>query len=615
MHETESIPDRVIRVLKAMVQQEFGTDLEEPVKLTPPPDPSLGDFAFGCFPLAKTLRMAPKDIASKLVPCLEEDELFEKVLATGPYLNFRVDRACLAGTTLCAILANPEAYGKSRTHGGTKILVEYSAPNTNKPLHLGHIRNNALGISITNLLAAVGYEVHPVNLINDRGVHICKSMLAYTMFGKDRTPAVAGRKGDHFVGDYYVKYNQEEDRERRAWLESKTAGKEAGEAANAALEEAFLKESKLYARVQGMLRKWEAEDPEVRALWEKMNDWVYEGFQETYDRMGCRFDQVYRESVTYMLGKELVAEGLDQGIFYRKDDGSVWVDLEAEGLDAKLLLRADGTSVYITQDLGTTKLKFDDFGVKRAVWIVGDEQIYHFKVLFAILRRLGLEWAEGCYHLPYGMVDLPEGKMKSRKGTVVDADDLMNELFQMELDEIKSRDIPIPESDLELTAEILAQGALKFFILKFAPKTRMTFNPKESISPEGFTGPYIQYVYVRIQSIFRKSAASGTGPSHQETPDASVLGLLARPEEVAVLCRLADFPGEVRAAAEGLNPSRLCTFLFELARDYNRFYHALPVLAAEDADVRAARLSLSAAVAAVLKQGLRLLGIDMPDRM
>lgn len=605
MVESISIAGRIERLLKNAIKEEFDTEIQEPLKMQAPPDPTLGDYAFACFPLAKALRMAPPAIAAKLVPHLESSEIIASVQAAGPYLNLTVDKPFMAFTTLEAILDDAERFGRSDAGKNARLLIEYSAPNTNKPQHLGHIRNNVLGISLTRMLGAVGYDVIPVNLINDRGVHICKSMLAYQKFGEGATPADAGRKGDHFVGDYYVRYAEEESKEKQAWLADHPdlSDEEAGEA--------FLRESELNREAQEMLRKWEAEDPDVRALWEKMNAWVYEGFDATYDRLGCRFEKIYHESGTYKLGKELVEEGLNKGVFFKKDDGSVWIDLADQKLDQKLVLRGDGTSVYITQDLGTTKLKFDDFSMERAIWIVADEQIYHFQVLFAVMKKLGFAWADGCYHLAYGMVDLPEGKMKSRTGTVVDADDLMDELMKMEIQEIRDGEIPIAEEDIEPTAEIIAQGALKFFILKFLPKTRMTFDPKESISPLGFTGPYVQYAYVRIQGIFRKA---GDRPG-QEDRNRELLGLLTHAEEVAVIRKLQDFPDEVRISAESYNPSRLCTYLFELAKEYNRFFHELPVLKAETEQLRAARLLLSEATAAVLKNGLDLLGIEVPDRM
>ncbi|MFH2000365.1 MAG: arginine--tRNA ligase [Planctomycetota bacterium] len=605
MDEFSSIASRIEGLLKIAIREEFQVEIQDPLRLQAPPDPTLGDFAFACFPLAKALRMAPPAIASRLAPRLQSSEILEAAQAAGPYLNLKVNKPFMAFSTLRAILDHPGDFGRCNAGGGARLLIEYSAPNTNKPQHLGHIRNNVLGISLTRLLDAAGYDVIPVNLINDRGVHICKSMLAYQKFGAGMTPAEAGKKGDHLVGDYYVRYDQEETREKAEWLAGRP-GMDEKEA-----DEAFIRESKLYAEAQEMLRKWEAGDKEVRALWEKMNAWVYEGFDETYKRLGCSFKKVYYESETYRLGKALVEEGLDKGVFFRKGDGSIWIDLTQEKLDEKLVLRADGTSVYITQDLGTTQLKFEDFQMERAIWIVADEQIYHFQVLFAVLKKLGFKWADGCYHLPYGMVDLPEGKMKSRTGTVVDADNLMSELEQMEIEEIRSGEVPIAEEDIRPTAEIIAQGALKFFILKYLPKTRMTFDPKESISPFGFTGPYIQYAYVRIQGIFRKADSLPGADLH--TPE--IMGLLTHAEEIAVIRKLQDFPDEVRISAETYNPSKLCAYLFELAREYNRFFHELPVLKADTENLRCARLLLSEATAMVLKNGLALLGIDVPDRM
>ena len=608
MTEIRSIGDKVVDLVREALAAEFDTPVDAPIKLDQPPKPEQGDFALACFPFAKALKSAPPKIAQALAPRLEADDLVEKAQAAGPYLNLFIHKPALARFTLGRLFADPDGYHRWDLGADEKVLVEYSAPNTNKPQHLGHVRNNVLGISLTRILAAVGHEVVPVNLVNDRGVHICKSMLAYERFGEGATPASTGRKGDHLVGDFYVRYAQAESNERKAWREAR--GEDLPEDPKAA-EAAYLAESKLNAEIQEMLRRWEAGDEAVRTLWSTMNGWVFDGFRETYDRLGCRFEKVYLESDTYTLGKALVEEGLEKGVFFKKDDGSVWIDLTDRKLDEKLVLRNDGTSVYITQDLGTSKLKYDDFGFHRAVWIVGDEQIYHFQVLFAILEALGFSWAKGCHHLAYGMVDLPEGKMKSRTGTVVDADDLMDELKAMEIAEIESRDLGLTGEDLDRTAEILAQGALKFFILKFAPKTRMTFDPKESISPEGFTGPYVQYACVRIRSIFRKA---GLDPARPAAGDDD-LSLLALPEEVAVIRRIHDFPGEVRSAAEQMNPARLASYLFELARDYSRFYHNLPVLKAEEEGLKRARLALCQAVGIVLEKGLSLLGIETPEMM
>lgn len=603
-----SISQQVEECIKTAIKNEFNTELEGPLKLTRPPEPELGDYAFACFPLAKTLRMGPPVIASKIKPLLESSDLFEQVDATGPYLNIKINKPALARITLNAVLEAPEAYGRSDSGKDQSVLIEYSAPNTNKPQHLGHVRNNLIGLSLVKLKEACGHQVYPVNLVNDRGVHICKSMLAYEKFGQGVTPDSENRKGDHLVGDFYVKFAEAEAKEKEQWKTLK--GDDLPQDKKKA-DELFLKESKLNEEARQMLLKWEDGDKETKDLWEKMNNWVYEGFDKTYARLGCEFKKTYHESETYQLGKELVKEGLESKVFFKKEDGSVWIDLKELKLDEKLVLRRDGTSVYITQDLGTTKLKFDDFKMDKAVWVVADEQIYHFKVLFAVLKKLGFEWADDCFHLAYGMVDLPEGKMKSRTGTVVDADDLMDELFRMEIEEIKSRDLPIKEEDLEATAEILAQGALKFFILKFMPKTRMTFNPRESISPEGFTGPYVQYAYVRIRSIFRKAGLK----MEELMAEDRLLELLTNPDEAAVIRRIQDFPEEVKISADSYNPSRLCAYLFELARDFNRFYHNSPVLKADKEEIKTARLLLSKAVALVLKQGLFLLGIQMPERM
>ncbi|MBN1351364.1 arginine--tRNA ligase [candidate division KSB1 bacterium] len=613
MNSPKIIETTITDSIRTAIKTSYDVEFTEAIKLDAPPDEKMGDFAFGCFPLAKILRASPVQIAQKLAPAIAPNDLIDRVQPAGPYLNFFINNQKLFQVTCSEILSSPDTYGFSDTGKDEKILIEYSAPNTNKPQHLGHIRNNCLGIALTNLLRAIGHDVAPVNLVNDRGVHICKSMLAYQEFGEEKTPKGEGIKGDHFVGSFYVKYEKEQKREWQQWLSRRNIDLKAlDDQERRKLDAQFLAESRWYTRVQEMLQKWEAGDPEIKALWQKMNDWVYEGFDVTYSRLGCRFEKVYKESETYELGKQLVLQGLKQGIFYQKPDGSVWVDLEDQGLDHKILLRRDGTSVYITQDLGTTKLKFDDFKMQRAIWIVADEQIYHFKVLFGTLKKLGFDWADGCFHLAYGMVDLPEGKMKSREGTVVDADDLMDQLFQMERAEIQSRDIPIPKDEFEQTAEILAQGALKFYILKFGPQTRMTFDPKESISPLGFTGPYIQYAYVRVRSIFRKADGLDFDSLNVSDCDFSVLG---NPEEVAIARKLHDFPTEVEISARTYNPSRLCTYLFELAKTLNTFYHDHSVLKAETEALIQARLVLSKAVAIVLRQGLRLLGIDVPERM
>lgn len=613
MTHQPTITDEIKKCIKDSIQAQFEIAYEESLKLDAPPNKKMGDFAFACFPLAKVLRQAPVQIAQQLAAGIAPTGIIEEVQPTGPYLNFFVNYEKLSKIVCTQIFDKSKIYGHQEQASGERVLVEYSAPNTNKPQHLGHIRNNLLGMAVTNLLKANGHEAIPVNLVNDRGVHICKSMVAYQAFGEGKTPASEGVKGDHFVGDYYVRYDKEEKKEWKEWIQARSIDLDQLEPLERRkVDGEFLKESAWYQKAQQMLRKWEAAEPEIRTLWEKMNGWVYEGFDRTYSRLGCRFEKVYHESETYELGKALVKQGLEQGCFYQKEDGSVWVDLSEEGLDQKLLLRRDGTSVYITQDIGTTKLKFDDFKMQRAIWVVADEQNYHFQVLFHVLKKLGFTWAEGCFHLSYGMIDLPEGKMKSREGTVVDADHLMAALFEMEKAEIQAREIPMSEADFERTAEILAQGALKFFILKFSPQSRMTFNPKESISPLGFTGPYIQYAFVRVRSLFRKASEYDFESLSIEDCDWSVLGNDA---EKAIIRKLYDFPQEIQIAARTYNPARLCIYIFELAKNLNSFYHDHSILKAETPALVQARLVLSKAVAIVLQQGLGLLGIDVPERM
>jgi arginyl-tRNA synthetase len=613
MNSISNITEQIEHEIRAAIQKAYATEFTAVIKLDAPPNEQMGDFAFGCFPLAKNLRQAPPIIAQKLAEHIGAAGIIEKAQAAGPYLNFFVNYQRLFQILCPQILETPENFGSLNVGQGERVLIEYSAPNTNKPQHLGHVRNNLLGIAVTNILKAVGYDAVPVNLVNDRGVHICKSMLAYQRYGAGKTPESVGVKGDHFVGHYYVLYDKDQKREWDEWIRQKGVNpKEIDDQEKRRIEHEFLSQSQNYLAVQEMLQKWEAGDPEIRELWQMMNSWVYEGFNTTYKRLGCHFEKIYRESETYQLGKELVQEGLKKGVFYQKEDGSAWIDLTDQKLDHKLLMRRDGTSVYMTQDLGTTKLKFDDFQMQRAIWIVADEQNYHFQVLFAALKKLGFQWADGCYHLAYGMIDLPEGKMKSREGTVVDADALMDELFEMEKAEIRERDIDLPAAELEPTAEILAQGALKFFILKFTPQTRMTFNPKESISPLGFTGPYIQYAYVRVRSVFRKAVGVDFDTLTADGCDFSVLG---NAEEKAIARKLHDFPQELQSAAETYNPARLCNYLFELAKSLNTFYHDHSILKAESPELMHARLVLSKAVARVLQRGLKLLGIDVPERM
>lgn len=479
---------------------------------------------------------------------------------------------------------------------GQKIMVEYSSPNTNKPLHLGHVRNNLLGYSVAEILDAAGYEVVKTNLVNDRGIHICKSMLAWQKFGHGETPESSGLKGDHLAGKYYVLFDKEY---KRQIDELKSQGQTEDEAK---------KNAPLIKEAQEMLKKWEDGDEEVIDLWRTMNSWVYGGFDVTYKKLGVDFDKFYYESDTYLLGKDIIEEGLAKGVFYRKDDNSVWIDLTAEGLDEKLVLRSDGTSVYITQDLGTAQLKYNDYHMDKSIYVVGNEQDYHFKVLFLILKKLGKTWAEGLYHLSYGMVDLPSGKMKSREGTVVDADDLVAEMENTakEQTEAMGKVEDFTEDEKTTLYHTIGMGALKYFLLKVDPKKRLLFDPNESVDFQGHTGPFIQYTHARIRSVMIKAGYAGAELS-------GVTELAGAERDLIVL--LSRYPETIGLAAEGYSPAIVANYLFELAKTYNKFYHEKSILQAENEDVRQFRLQLSAASGNVIKKGMKLLGIEVPERM
>ncbi|WP_152000946.1 MULTISPECIES: arginine--tRNA ligase [unclassified Imperialibacter] len=504
----------------------------------------------------------------------------------------------LWGKTLSEVYANP-SFGITAPHGG-KVMVEFSSPNTNKPLHLGHLRNNFLGDSTSRILQAHGYEVFKVNLVNDRGIHICKSMLAYSKWGNGETPESAGLKGDHLIGKYYVIFDKEYKKEIETL---KAQGIE---------EETAKKKAPLILEAQTVLKKWEENDADTVALWKLMNGWVYEGFDATYKAMGVSFDKMYQESNTYLLGKDIVDEGLAKGVFYKKEDGSVWADLTEEGLDHKLVLRSDGTSVYMTQDLGTADMKYADYPFNKSIYVVGNEQDYHFKVLFSILKRLGRSYADGLYHLSYGMVDLPSGKMKSREGTVVDADELIQEMLDTaekhttELGKIEG----FTEAEAKELYNTLALGALKYYLLKVDPKKRMLFNPQESVEFHGHTGPFVQYTHARITAILRKAEQlsidlKGFDPSalELETLEAEVIRVIA------------DFPDKVRVAAEELNPAVVANYVFDLAKEYNRFYTEHSIFNEDNQEKVKLRVMLSLVVARTIKTGMGLLGIDVPDRM
>jgi len=586
-----------------------------------------GDFTVIVFPLAKLSRRSPEVTATEIGDYLKEHEpeildyhvikgFLNLILTEGFWLNF------LEGE------ARKSDFGRFPDRNSAPVVVEFSSPNTNKPLHLGHIRNNLLGDSIARILAANGYGVRKVNLVNDRGIHICKSMVAYLKWGGGETPASSGIKGDHLVGRFYVlfeRHYREEIRERIAsGLTEAAAAKGAG----------------LIREAQEMLRLWEARDPETIRLWQTMNGWTYEGFDRTYERLGVTFDRIYYESETYLLGKELVKEGVKKGVFFRKDDGSVWVDLTGDGLDEKLLLRADGTSVYITQDLGTAEQRFEEYHPSRMIYVVGNEQIYHFDVLKRVLMMLGKPSAEAIYHLSYGMVELPEGKMKSREGSVVDADDLMDEMRRTaeEITRELGKANDFPEDEARSLFEIIGMGALHYFILKVDPKKNMLFDPRESIDFNGNTGPFIQYTYARIQSLLRKATDAGYHPEgpgsslrfeipdtgnakyESQNPEPETRNLKPEtrnllPQEREVVSLLYQYPSTVAQAGEELSPALVANYLFDLAREFNQFYQEIPVLREEDDLKVAFRLMLSAVAGEVIRKGMGLLGIVVPDRM
>ena len=557
-----------------------------------------GHLTLVVFPFLRMSRKGPEQTAQEIGEYLKANEpsvaAFNVIKG---FLNLTI--ASSAWIELMNSIHADKQYGiVAATDNSPLVMIEYSSPNTNKPLHLGHVRNNLLGNALANIIMANGNKVVKTNIVNDRGIHICKSMLAWLKYGNGETPASSGKKGDHLVGDYYVAFDKHFKAEV-AELMAKGMTKEEAEAASPLMNEA-----------REMLVKWEAGDPEVRALWAKMNNWVYEGFDETYRKMGVSFDKIYYESNTYLEGKEKVMEGLEKGFFYRKEDGSVWADLTPEGLDHKLLLRADGTSVYMTQDIGTAKLRFADYPIDKMIYVVGNEQNYHFQVLSILLDRLGFKWGKDLVHFSYGMVELPEGKMKSREGTVVDADDLMDEMVQTARTvsaELGKLDGCTPEEVSEIT-EMVGLGALKYFLLKVDPRKNMTFNPKESIDFNGDTGPFIQYTYARIRSVLRKAADQGMTIE----PYAAV-----RPgeREVTLIQRLADYPSVVQKAGCTYAPSIIANYVYSLVKEYNQFYHDCAILREDDTAVRSLRLALSETTAKVVKSAMALLGIKVPERM
>ena len=567
-----------------------------------------GHLTLVVFPFLRMSKKGPEQTAQEIGEYLQANE--SSVAAFNVikgFLNLTI--ASSAWIELLNGIHADKQYGiVAATDNSPLVMIEYSSPNTNKPLHLGHVRNNLLGNALANIVAANGNKVVKTNIVNDRGIHICKSMLAWQKYGNGETPESSGKKGDHLIGDYYVSFDKHykaEVKELMAKFQSEGMNEEEAKAKAEA-------ESPLMKEAREMLVKWEANDPEVRALWKKMNDWVYAGFDETYRMMGVTFDKIYYESNTYLEGKEKVMEGLEKGFFYHKEDGSVWADLTGEGLDHKLLLRADGTSVYMTQDIGTAKLRFADYPIDKMIYVVGNEQNYHFQVLSILLDKLGFEWGKGLVHFSYGMVELPEGKMKSREGTVVDADDLMAEMIDTAKEtsnELGKLD-GLTKEEADNIARIVGLGALKYFILKVDARKNMTFNPKESIDFNGNTGPFIQYTYARIQSVLRKAKEAGI-----EIPAQLPAGIELSEKEEGLIQMVADFAAIVKQAGEDYSPSIIANYTYDLVKEYNQFYHDFSILREENEAVKVFRLALSENVAKVVRLGMGLLGIEVPDRM
>lgn len=559
-----------------------------------------GHYTFVVFPLLKISKKSPEATASEIGEWLvANSSIVSSFNVIKGFLNLTVAADCWIDL-LNEINAAPR-YGITEAGADSPlIMIEYSSPNTNKPLHLGHIRNNLLGFALSEVLKANGNRVVKTNIVNDRGIHICKSMLAWEKWGNGETPESSGKKGDHLVGDYYVLFDKHYKAELSE-LKSKGLSDKDAEANSA-----------LMAEARQMLRNWEAGDTETVALWEMMNSWVYAGFDATYKELGVDFDKIYYESETYLIGKDVVLSGLDKGIFFRKEDGSVWADLTDNGLDQKLLLRADGTSVYMTQDIGTAKLRFDDYPIDRMVYVVGNEQNYHFQVLSILLDKLGFRFGKDLVHFSYGMVELPEGKMKSREGTVVDADDLMEEMISTAKETSKElgKLDGCTESEADKIARIVGLGALKYFIIKVDPKKNMTFNPKESIDFNGNTGPFIQYTYARIQSVLRKAAELGL-----IIPNTLKSGLNLSVKEENLIQLVGEYAAVVKQAGDDYNPALIANYIYDLAKEFNQFYHDYSILKESDTDLKVFRLMLSANVGKVVKSGMSLLGIDVPDRM
>ena len=595
------IEDRITEAVKAIVEELYGQPVaDKMVQLQQTRAEFEGQITLVVFPFTKMSRKAPdataQEIGERLMAKLPE--VISGYNAVKGFLNLSISSSQWI-SLLQEIQTNPKFGFKPVTDESPLVMIEYSSPNTNKPLHLGHVRNNLLGWALAQVMEANGNRVVKTNIVNDRGIHICKSMLAWLKWGNGETPETSGKKGDHLIGDYYVAFDKHYREEVKELI------------AQGMDEEQAKQEAPLIKEAHEMLVKWEQNDPEVRALWKKMNEWVYEGFDETYKALGVGFDKIYYESETYLEGREKVEEGLSKGLFYRRPDGSVWADLTGEGLDEKLLLRSDGTSVYMTQDIGTAKLRFQDYPIDKMIYVVGNEQNYHFQVLSILLDRLGFKWGKDLVHFSYGMVELPNGKMKSREGTVVDADDLVATMIedarQMSADKVNKLE-GITEQEAQEIARIVGMGALKYFILKVDARKNMLFNPEESIDFNGNTGPFIQYTYARIKSILRKWNA-------EITLDEKAFETELADKEISLIQKLQGFEAAVCQAGQDYNPSCIANYCYELVKEYNQFYHDFSVLKEEDKTKQQVRLMLSAAVSQIVKSGMGLLGIEVPERM
>ena len=598
-----TIEEKLIAGVQEAVKSLYGVEATaQQVQLQKTRDEFEGHLTVVVFPFVKAARKSPEMVGEEIGKYLVENvgDVVAKYNVVKGFLNLVISDAPWI-TLLNSINADEKFGFTSVTDQSPLVMIEYSSPNTNKPLHLGHVRNNLLGSALARIVEANGNKVVKTNIVNDRGIHICKSMLAWLKWGNGETPESSGKKGDHLIGDYYVAFDKHYREEVKQLV------------AQGMDEEKAKQEAPLIKEAHEMLVKWEQNDPEVRSLWRKMNEWVYAGFDETYKMMGVSFDKIYYESDTYLEGKEKVVEGLEKGLFYRREDGSVWADLTAEGLDEKLLLRSDGTSVYMTQDIGTAKLRFQDFPIDKMIYVVGNEQNYHFQVLSILLDKLGFKWGKDLVHFSYGMVELPNGKMKSREGTVVDADDLMETMIADAYEASKERvkQTAMPEEEAREVARKVGLGALKYFILKVDARKNMLFNPEESIDFNGNTGPFIQYTYARIASILRKAKEQGIDiPTELSTVNCQL-----STKETELIQKLNQFPTAVRQAGTDYSPSGICNYCYELTKAFNQFYHDFTILGEQDEDLKLFRLSLAKATSKVISLGMGLLGIEMPERM